>query len=341
MICWLTINRACNLRCKWCYAAADGFKNTATMTVETLEKIQEVISAKNISRFIILGGEPTLHPNLSMIVKRLKPAKVVLVSNAIKLADKNYLQLLKACGLNVVTISLKGFTEEQYKKDAGMACLSAVEKAITNLNNVGISYSVSVTFSDSIMKALPSIVEWIKRNNVEAMSINYCRPVVLRNKVTIKGIPHPREMAIQTMKIYDLIKGSEVRCVYNFMLPLCLLPFEFISELVKNKLLTTICQLQKGNGLIFMPDGSLIPCNHLFDYSLGKIGEDFNTTTEFESFRREKKIWDFYQKTGNLPDRRCQDCSLKTRCGGGCFIQYLHYKPAEIIYQPFRKEVKK
>lgn len=339
MICWLTINRICNLRCKWCYAVADDFKNSATMTLETIERIQGAISAKNISRFIILGGEPTLHPHLSAIIQRLKPNKVVLVTNAVKMADKTYLRLLKKNGLDVVTISLKGATEEQYQENTGVACLGAVEMTIANLNELGIPYSISVTFSDSIMKILPGIVELMKRNNAETMSMNYCRPVVLGNGVTVEGIPHPGEMAIKTVESYDLIRESGVKCVYNFMLPLCLLPFEFIFELVERKLLTTICQLQQGNGLIFMPDGSLIPCNHLFDYVLGKAGEDFNTPVEFERFRKREEIQEFYRKTKNLPDGRCQACSLKTRCGGGCFIQYLHYKPADIIRQPFERSM--
>lgn len=339
MICWLTINRICNLRCKWCYAAADGFKDIATMSIETVGRIQKAI-LPDISRFIILGGEPTLHPDLPIIIKKLKPTKTVLVTNAVKLADKKYLRLLKESGLNVVTISLKGSTQEQYKENTGVACLDSIEKAIVNLNESKIPYSVSVTFSESIMKILPNIVEWMKKTQAETMSINYCRPVVLEDKVSIDGIPHPKDMAAQTIKSYDLIRKSDVRCVYNFMLPLCLLPFEFIAELAEKKLITTICQLQKDNGLIFLPDGSLIPCNHLFDYKLGKIGEDFSTKLEFEKFKKRKNVQDFYQKTRNLPDKRCQDCSMKIQCGGGCFIQYLYYKPADIIYGPFKNSVR-
>ncbi|MDD4901479.1 MAG: radical SAM protein [Patescibacteria group bacterium] len=339
MICWLTINRTCNMRCKWCYARDEGFKSDATMPLTTFENILRAIGTLPISRFIILGGEPTLHRDLPAMIRRLKPNKVALVTNALKLTDKGYLSLLKDSGLDVVTISLKGSSEEEYKQNTGVNGLGKVERAVANLNELGITHCISVTFSSSVVKVFPQVLSWMKSTNAQSMSINYCRPVVLDNDISMEGVPNPKEMARQTVKSYEMVRSSGAKCVYNFMLPLCLLPLEFIRELVKENLLTTVCQLQKGNGLIFMPDGTLIPCNHLFGYPLGKAGEDFTTADEFINFRKGEEVKTFYQKTGSLPDKRCQTCSLKAQCGGGCFIQYLHYKPAELVVRPFHGSV--
>lgn len=336
MICWLTINRECNMRCGWCYASADGFK-AVRMSMDTFSLIKDSVSRQKISRFILLGGEPTLHPQLQEMIKALKPTRVVLVTNAVKLADKTYLEGLAECGLDIVTISLKGSTEKEYKENTGRSCLNSVERAVSNLNDLGLDYSISVTFSESIMTSIPSVILWMKSANAQSMSINYCRPVIVGDNASIAGIPHPHEMARHTIDSYELIKASGVKCIYNFMLPLCLLPLDFINELIRNELLTTVCQLQKNNGLIFMPDGTLIPCNHLYDYSLGKAGEDFTGPEEFDVFRKSESVKNFYQKTSGLPDGRCMDCGLRERCGGGCFIQYLHYAAAEIIGQPFER----
>ena len=335
MICWLTINRICNMRCEWCYAKASGFSANATMTSNTFEHILSVISTQKISRFILLGGEPTLHPSLPDMIRRLKPVKVVLVTNALRLSNRDYVRSLKECGLDVVKISLKGATDQEYKENTGVAGLGRVERAIANLNELSIPYSISVTFSGRVMKALPGIIDLMKRSSATVMSVNYCRPVVLKDSVVVDGMPHPCDMAQETVESYKLIRDSGVACVYNFMLPLCLLPKDFIAELAEKRLLTTICQLQKGNGLIFTPNGNLIPCNHLFEYPFGELGKDFNTAAEFEEFRDSEKVKRFYLRTRNLPDTRCQSCNLKTRCGGGCFIQYLHHQPADIMRQPF------
>lgn len=340
MICWLTINRACNMACKWCYARADGFKSGSTMSLNTFRQILCVLSETKISRFVLLGGEPTIHEDLPLMIAELKPAKVVLVTNAVRLADKGYLAKLIDQGLDIVTLSIKGSTEKQYLENTGLACLYSVRQAIENLNELGVQYSVSITFSESLFKTLHDMLRLLKSVGVKTISINYCRPVVLKDGVDMSDIPHPKDMAEQTIQTYDLIQSSGIRCVYNFMLPLCLLPIEFIQELVSKDMLTTICQLQKHNGLIFTPDGSLIPCNHLFQFPFGKIGEDFTSAAEFGKFMDRDKVRGFYDKTSRLPDKRCQTCSLVTRCGGGCLIQYLQYKPADILCQPFERSIK-
>lgn len=339
MVCWLTLNRICNMRCGWCYAKADNFSSVSTMTKSVFEKILLVTSSTPISRFILIGGEPTLYRNLPIIISRLKPAKVVLVTNAVKLADMEYLILLKNSGLDSLTISLKGVTEEEYKQNTGKAYLNLVEKAVANLNELNMKYSISVTFSSPVMNALSQVIDWMKSTNAKIMSVNYCRPVLIDGGISMEGVPHPKDMAQKTIESYQMIKESGVKCVYNFLMPLCLLPIEFIDELVSRDLLQTVCQLQKNNGLIFMPDGNLVPCNHLFEYSLGQIGTDFNSAKDFENFRNRAEIKDFYRKTKSLPDIRCQECSLKKHCGGGCFIQYLQYDSSEIIVKPFKKIV--
>lgn len=333
--CWLTINRSCNMRCEWCYAQDQLSDKDAVMTLSTLEKILTAISSMSISHFILLGGEPTIYENLVPMIKRLKPAKVSLITNAVRLADKPYLSTLKEGGLDAVMVSLKGATDDQYNQNTGVACLDKVEQGIANLNELEIRYSVSVTFSSSLINELPSVLRWMKSVHAGSMSINYCRPFIVDGKVSVGGVPSPREMAKQTMACYSLIRESGVPCAYNFSLPLCLLPREFINTLVANDELSTICQLQRGDGIIFMPDGSLIPCNHLFGYKLGKVGDEFVTSSEFEQYLKGATVSEFYQKTGNLPDKRCQDCTLKLVCGGGCLVQYLHYKPTELVIHPF------
>lgn len=208
MICWLTINRSCNMRCGWCYAKSDGFNASDTMTLETLHRILNVIASQQISRFILLGGEPTLHPHLPEIIQRLKPTKTVLVTNALRLSDRNYLTILKKSGLDVVTISLKGATEQEYLENTGSAGLGRVEQAIANLNELAIAYSISVTFTNSLMETLPAVIDLMKRAGAGVMSINYCRPIVSGDTILRTDLPDPREMARATMESYEDIRAS-------------------------------------------------------------------------------------------------------------------------------------
>lgn len=335
MICWLTTNRSCNMHCGWCYGKQQLKNKAATMTLNTIDSILNAVATTSISWFILIGGEPTVLKDLGAIIRRLKPARVAIVSNGVRLANKAYLTQLKECGLDMVALSLKGATQDQYLANTGIACLDKVERAVANMNELGVRYNVSVTFSDALIDALPTVLGWMKSTNAGSMSVNYCRPYIVDGQLSTEGVPTPKEMADKTVSSYNLIRDSGVWCTYSFLLPLCLLPREFIDLLVSRGELTTVCQLQKGTGLIFEHDGSMIPCHHLFDYKLGKLGEDFTTPAEFEGFMKGGAIRDFYRRTGGLPDERCQECSLKTKCGGGCLIQHLQYGPNELVVNPF------
>jgi len=339
MFCWLTINRACNMRCNWCYAKQQLNNGAANMTLETLDGILKAVTNRPINVFTLIGGEPTVHKDILQFIVRLKPSKVMMVSNGLKLADISYLRHLQECGLDVVALSLKGATQQEYLSNTGVSSLDKVEKAVANMNELGIQYNVSVTFSSAIMGLLPTILDWMKSTSARSMSINYCRPYIMDGRVSAEGVPTPKDMADKTVSSYELIRQSGVRCTFSFLLPLCLLPRDFIDLLVLRNELSTICQLQKNTGIIFEPDGSLIPCHHLFDYKLGKLGEDFTTAAEFDTFMKGGGIQDFYRKAAGFPDKRCLSCDLRMRCGGGCLVQHLQYGRTELVIKPFERSL--
>lgn len=53
--CWLTVNRACNLRCKWCYAQETGLKKENDMPLKMAKDLVDIcsdIGIKHIRRLI-------------------------------------------------------------------------------------------------------------------------------------------------------------------------------------------------------------------------------------------------------------------------------------------------
>jgi len=96
----LDINRSCNISCRGCY-------NTLSDTQKSLDEIeQELIQLKYLRRLhtiTILGGEPSLHPQLEDIVRLANShvEKVTLVSNGL-LFDLDAGRRLKQAGLDLV-----------------------------------------------------------------------------------------------------------------------------------------------------------------------------------------------------------------------------------------------
>lgn len=60
---WLTINRLCNLNCSWCYAKSIKASKRNDMSMETVDKAVQLFRKMPMESVILIGGEPTIHPN--------------------------------------------------------------------------------------------------------------------------------------------------------------------------------------------------------------------------------------------------------------------------------------
>lgn len=57
---WLTINRVCNLSCKWCYAQEINKNNN--MDLNTAKKLIDISNEIGVRNIKLIGGEPTIYP---------------------------------------------------------------------------------------------------------------------------------------------------------------------------------------------------------------------------------------------------------------------------------------
>lgn len=68
----IAVNNYCNLRCPYCFAnryITEEEKNS--ITIEQLDRILEFLGRTHPGRIGIIGGEPTLHPEFTDILKRV------------------------------------------------------------------------------------------------------------------------------------------------------------------------------------------------------------------------------------------------------------------------------
>jgi pyruvate-formate lyase-activating enzyme len=103
----------CNIRCVFCY-----YRDSLDAPNRSLARIQEDIAyayRRGVREIDFSGGEPTVHPDLPLIITKAKEAgiqRVCIISNGWRLADVNYLKLLKSSGLDEILFSLHGPNEE-------------------------------------------------------------------------------------------------------------------------------------------------------------------------------------------------------------------------------------
>ncbi|MGZ5478938.1 MAG: radical SAM protein, partial [Candidatus Aminicenantales bacterium] len=91
----LEINRTCNMRCRCCY-------NIDRSWVKSFEEIERdldrAMALRRLQAVTILGGEPTLHPDLPRIVALVKSRGLhcQLLTNGLRFLDVDGLKLVRA-----------------------------------------------------------------------------------------------------------------------------------------------------------------------------------------------------------------------------------------------------
>jgi MoaA/NifB/PqqE/SkfB family radical SAM enzyme len=138
----------CNLKCKHCYINKKQHGEN-TLPLETIEAWLKVFASKTKNANVIfLGGEPTLHPDLSLAIKKAK----ALGYNSITVDTNGYLfhDILSKVDPDVVdyfSFSLDGVTRETNDIIRGRGsydtCIAGIKKAILRGFTTSLIYTVS------------------------------------------------------------------------------------------------------------------------------------------------------------------------------------------------------
>lgn len=323
-ICWLNLNRNCNLNCSWCYA-----KNAGNQEVSVYDacRIIDFLVELKVNHLTLIGGEPTVYKDLDKVLRHAHKnnINVGIVTNGIRLSDKSYLEYLLSCGLKDVGLSLKGYNQDNFKKTTGVNSYSNVLKGIQNLKDLNVPFSVSFVIAKDDIKHISSGIKDARSHGAESFNFGFCADfeACRTDKISIEN---PFLLAEEFEKYYqDIDLASNGRFVLHQTLPLCVWNKEIIETLSTKHQIRSSCQLLKKNGLIFNTDLSIIPCNSMYDYRIGKFGEDFSDATSFLEFWNSDKVMNFYSKLAALPDIECKTCEGWKLCGGGCVANWFNY----------------
>lgn len=335
---WLTINRVCNLRCQWCYAKMKGFSRKDNMTLETVEAAVKVYKDLPMENVILIGGDPTVHPQLVEIIRMIREngLKPLLLTNSLKLANKEFLERTIEAGLEGVCTSLKAGTAKEYLSLTGVDALVEIERAMQNIQATGIDHKVSVTVCRPILHSFEEIIQVVKRNQIRWFSIEFERPVIYRDKVETEGTATPQELVDFCLRIYPKLIKAKVDFNIRISLPFCRFPENFIKTLIENQHITSGCQIFNGVGVIFDPEGKVLPCGHFCNHSIGQLGVDFSTAAEYYEFRKREEITDFYNAFNFCPSQQCVDCRYWEQCGAGCRVRWVKGILSEELLGDFR-----
>jgi radical SAM protein with 4Fe4S-binding SPASM domain len=127
---------ACDLRCPFCiHCSSPPLRSSAIMQMELFEKIVDELGRYLFEVWLFNWGEPLLNRHLSEMVRSLKghgDCQIRISSNlSLDISDDTIDELVKS-GLDALTVSIDGITQESYEKyrvkgDLGLA-LSNMER---------------------------------------------------------------------------------------------------------------------------------------------------------------------------------------------------------------------
>lgn len=334
---WLTVNRECNNRCQWCYAQGTNFSRH-NMDFHLARQILSIMSELKISDGIIIGGEPTLYKDLIELIKVMSEhgMKSALVTNGILLSDLEFLKKLLDVGLTSITISLKADNSENYRLLTGNNNFPKVLKALENVSKLGVRGGVSITLVKPLAVILSMVAQVAVDYGASSLMIDIGSPAIINGEINSDFLLNPREAAACIVDHYPKIESLNSKVTFELSLPFCLFPKGFIPMLIEKNQLISGCHLVRRDGLIFDPDGNLIPCNIFTEYPLGKINSDFRDALSLRKFLRGEDIKGFYETASRLPSEQCQDCADWRFCCGGCIMRWMAFNPSDYIVKKGR-----
>lgn len=331
---WLTVNRACNMRCKWCYAEGADYRKQSDMPLELAKDLIIMQKDAGVESLIFLGGEPLLWKNIFQIndFARENDIATILITNGALLAQEKYFRQLQEHPFDGVSISLKAADKNGYIDLTQSDTFEQVCHGMKNLSTIRERFEVSITLGVSTADCLVDMVKVAMDNGATKVVINFCVSAMIDGKLKSDSIMTPNDIVNYIVRNYAVIQQyTSGNIAIQQSLPFCIWPTDFIEKLKIRDQIYSGCQLLNRSGLVIDSEGSIIPCNCLHDCKLGKYGKDFFDIKTFFSYWNNDKMVEFYDQIIAYPTRRCIDCKDWDICGGGCPVQWFTFDPELVI----------
>lgn len=305
----------CNRNCRYCFARSkvnlenDHGDASRNMSFEDLEKIIAFYKSSLLDRFVILGGEPTLHPEFPRMIDRVLEEKtfesVVIFSNGLMPERAlNYLENNKDPRL-AVAMNLNceaDHTPAQWRQ------VNHTMKSLGRMIGLGINIFSPGQDPEYIINAISEY------NLCSHVRVGLTHPIVGADNAYAREEDFP-EIAEDLIVFAELAYRNGVNYSFDCGFPFCMFTLDQHRELLRFGIkFRSIC-----NPIIDIgPDLSLWRCFPLLNDIAGHL-DDFETRKAVLSHFDKK--YKSFSTMGTLLE--CPECVYRRNqlCSGGCLAR--------------------
>ncbi len=339
-IMWLSLTDFCNNECVWCYEQCSRNQHfLGPMKLENAEKILKIMKEVGVKKCILIGGEPSLHPNLFDVIKliRGRGMESALVTNGRVFCSEKKVAQLKEAGPDFITISVHGWNGQKYAEFTGSKSgFSNVTSAVGLFKKYDIKFDINFTLSTLSSDFVDEIVSLGKLWHINHIGFNLAAPAVSTGGIQADFVPSLQAMRRQVLDAFEKCKEAGIRCSFLLTIPHCVFTEEELIALFRENSINCGCQMLHGSGIIFQPDGSIALCNHLLDFQVANSEESADMLVSRESFLKfwnSEQLVELRKKSNRLRSEECNDCNHWDVCGGGCLVRWAHYNPRDFNFR--------
>lgn len=327
---WLTVNRGCNLRCKWCYAKGTEYIESDNMPVDLAKRLVDFSKEIGSKSITLIGGEPSIYPDILELINYInhKGLRSVLVTNGYKLSEMSFLNELKSQGLDMIGFSIKAANRQQQIDLTRRDCFDKIIKSMKNLQETSdIKFAYSTVISKDTVDNLDEFAKMVVENSPgKGLNFSFCNPS-FGDQINDECVMSREEIVDKVVNIFPKVsKILNNKAILQQSIPECFWPEDFLKDLREKNQISFGCHVMRRNGLIFDTEGKVLVCNNLPDFPIGVYGKDFDDKLDFDEYWNSKQITLIYDKFYEYPEIRCQSCEKYLKCAGGCGVKWFAYK---------------
>ena len=329
---WLTVNRECNFRCKWCYAQNTGYDRDV-MNLELAKKLTTVAHQAGAKRVLLIGGEPSLWPHLQEYNQFAKQLGIrnSMVTNGFLFGVDNYWEKYQKYACDGYGVSLKAGNPEQLQAITKVKEFNTVKRGISRVAALHPTY-ISIVYGPDYADNIVEMVTLAMECGAKGVTIDFCRAYIENGKFNDQYLGSMTDAANEIVQNYEeLNQITNGNLSIEMSMPFCVWPVDFIQKLISKNQVVSLCHVVKRNGLIFDTNGNLVMCNALFDFPLGRYGVDFDDGETLLRFLNSPTISSYYEKISSYPSLKCAECDWYDQCGGGCPLRWGTLYPDQVV----------